>query len=495
MITGTIWLAVLLLCAGAPECGGGAGKMSARLAAGAPAFLVVFQPEVHPSAARALVWSHSLGVREHPDLLPSHLLVEGPLEKVRQLAATGEVARVLPVSNDLLEGRRVHACSGGIALGMARSQSVPLYGDGWDGPGLHAADLGYYFSTLPASLPRSRAQDSFLRAFQEWARVVQLRFLPAARADAPRTLNVLFARGEHGDGNPFDGRGRILAHSFFPSPPNPEWIAGDLHFDDDEDWSGEGSAVDLFSVVLHETGHTLGLGHSDQPGAVMYAYYRRATGLTEEDVSAIRQLYAARDKKEEPPPPGLPALSLEITSPTREPSMPSSVPTVTLAGKAGPSGAVARVNWFNSRGGDGQAIGTESWTAGPIALTEGVNLLTVTATGLDGASISRSLSVIYDGAGRDTSAPALTILFPPGTSYATYQTGIRLSGVASDDTCVTEVRWSDSLGYSGAARGTSYWSTDEIQLREGANTITVRASDAAGNIAWRAVVVTRIRRP
>jgi hypothetical protein len=60
-----------------------------------------------------------------------------------------------------------------------------------------------------------------------------------------------------------------LAHTFYPAPPNSEPIAGDMHMDADEPWRS-GANVDLYSVALHETGHALGLGHSDRPGAVMY---------------------------------------------------------------------------------------------------------------------------------------------------------------------------------------------------------------------------------
>ncbi|VDK69626.1 unnamed protein product [Anisakis simplex] len=44
-------------------------------------------------------------------------------------------------------------------------------------------------------------------------------------------IELLFARRAHGDGEPFDGKGQILAHAFFPR------FGGDVHFDEEELWS------------------------------------------------------------------------------------------------------------------------------------------------------------------------------------------------------------------------------------------------------------------
>jgi hypothetical protein len=47
-----------------------------------------------------------------------------------------------------------------------------------------------------------------------------------------------------------------------------------------------------------------------------------------------------------------------------------------------------------------------------------------------------------------------------------------------------------NTGGSGTASGTTRWSAP-IPLLVGSNTVTIRASDAAGNVGWRSVVVAR----
>lgn len=111
-------------------------------------------------------------------------------------------------------------------------------------------------------------------------------------ADSSSDLATAWYTGNHGDGFSFDGPGNVLAHAFFP-PPCGGSFAGQMHFDDAENWSLDGvSGFDLETVALHEIGHLLGLGHSSDPNAVMFASYggvRRV--LHQDDVDGIRRLY------------------------------------------------------------------------------------------------------------------------------------------------------------------------------------------------------------
>ena len=71
---------------------------------------------------------------------------------------------------------------------------------------------------------------------------------------------------------------------------------GDVHFDDEENFTvgKKGRGIDLFWLALHELGHSLGLDHSSNKGAIMYPIYRgnhRGLQLHRDDIVGIQQLY------------------------------------------------------------------------------------------------------------------------------------------------------------------------------------------------------------
>ncbi|KAM3615875.1 uncharacterized protein V6R79_008903 [Siganus canaliculatus] len=140
-------------------------------------------------------------------------------------------------------------------------------------------------------------------ALNVWADVTPLTFkkLHSGIAD----IMISFGSKEHGDFNPFDGPNGLLAHAY---PPGAG-IGGDTHFDEDEHWTKDSTAYNLFIVAAHELGHALGMAHSSDPGALMFPIYSYATGfpLAEDDIEGIQALYGPNpDSKKVKPKPSPP---------------------------------------------------------------------------------------------------------------------------------------------------------------------------------------------
>ena len=88
-------------------------------------------------------------------------------------------------------------------------------------------------------------------ALKVWSDVADLEFERVENGVAH--IDIQFGKGEHGDDDPFDGRGGTLAHAFFPL------FGGDIHFDSEERWTVKTSrGVSLAQSAAHEIGHSLG---------------------------------------------------------------------------------------------------------------------------------------------------------------------------------------------------------------------------------------------
>jgi hypothetical protein len=234
----------------------------------------------------------------------------------------------------------VRACAGAIVQETAVAQAA---GNAYSWPsGSGGLVLGYVFSQLTEKLPPAATQSEILRAFNQWSNVAQVTFVSGTNAQALRTVNILFARGAHGDPFPFDGPGGVLAHTFYPAPPNPEPIAGDMHLDDDERWQ-IGADTDVYTVVLHEAGHSLGLVHTDNPDDVMYPYYRLGKRLSTGDIAIVQSLYGARTSTSTPPPTPAPAQPLLLT--VQPPPATTTASSVAISGTVSGGTTPVQVAW------------------------------------------------------------------------------------------------------------------------------------------------------
>jgi hypothetical protein len=181
--------------------------------------------------------------------------------------------------------------------------------------------------------------------------------------------------------------------------------------------------------------------------------------------------------------------TIAITSPTSSPTYLTTISPLAIGGTASDNIGVTQVTWINDRGGSGTASGTTAWTISNIPLQPGANIITVTAYDAAGNAGTDTLTVTY--APGDTINPTIAITAPTAaTTYATNSTPITLAGTASDNVAVIQVTWSNDRGGSGAAVGTTNWTTPGVVLQPGANVITVTAYDAAGNTGTDTLTVT-----
>ncbi|HVP48895.1 MAG TPA: matrixin family metalloprotease [Bryobacteraceae bacterium] len=465
------------------------------------AYIVEFHSDVDMNEARSLVREHRVQMIENSDLAPHHLLVRATPDGLSRLASWDEVAYIFPAAPELVSHKPVRACGSAIVHAAAVAQNAgSAYS--WPVDGSSGLVLNYVFSQLTEKLPPASTQSELLRAFGQWAGVANVQFVSGTNPSALRTINILFASGTHGDAYPFDGPGGVLAHTFYPAPPNPEPIAGDMHLDDDERWQ-IGADTDLYTVALHEAGHALGLVHTDNPNDVMYPYYRFGKQLSSNDIAIVQSLYGANPTQPTPTPSS--PLLLTIATPPAT----TTAASVSLSGTVSGGTAPVQVTWQTAGGASGTAAGSPNWMAS-VPLAVGANVISITATDSAGHTASQMASVVRQQppapapppapspnppspappppGPKDTTAPSLTITYPAASVVSTAASTITFRGMATENVGVTSVTWSNSTGTAGTATGTITW-TASIPLSSGTNNIIFKAFDAAGNFAWRSVTV------
>lgn len=153
--------------------------------------------------------------------------------------------------------------------------------------------IRYFFANGTDKIAGDREKELVRDAFDLWADQTPLTFYEATSA-SDADIIVRWAAGNHGDGDPFDGPGDVLAHASYPNPYAERQVF--LHFDDAERWvDSETDDIDLLTVAAHEIGHTLGFDHSDDPNALMYPSYSGPHRfLGQDDIAGAQDVYGTR---------------------------------------------------------------------------------------------------------------------------------------------------------------------------------------------------------
>ena len=158
-----------------------------------------------------------------------------------------------------------------------------------------------------------------------------------------------------------------------------------------------------------------------------------------------------------------------ITDPTFSSTYTITASSCNLGGGASDNQGVTRVVWSNSRGGGGDADGTESWFVSGVPLQPGTNILTVTGFDQAGNSGSDTLTVIYQTPKQDQ-----TITFPAVANRTFGDAPILLAAAASGGLPVT----------FSVVSGPASLSSNLLTLT-GAGSVTVRATQP-GNAQFNA---------
>ena len=182
--------------------------------------------------------------------------------------------------------------NGGIGSSGSSSARTSFVLDGrrWD-----CLEITYMFMNGTADIANNDERAAVRQAFALWQNATYLTFREVTVA-ADADIRILWGADNHGDPFPFDNQNGVLAHAFFP-PPNNGALAGDMHFDEDENWttgtrSSGSQPIDLVTVAAHEIGHSLGLDHTDVAGSLMLANYTGSHRfLGPDDIAGIRTLY------------------------------------------------------------------------------------------------------------------------------------------------------------------------------------------------------------
>ncbi|XP_074072665.1 stromelysin-1-like [Macrotis lagotis] len=178
-------------------------------------------------------------------------------------------------------------------------------------------EVTYRIVNYTDDMKKSDVDVAIERALKVWSDVIPLTFTRLWTGEAD--IMISFAIQDHGDFLPFDGPGGVLGHAY---PPGAN-INGDVHLDDEENWTEDKTGINLFLVAAHEIGHSLGLLHSNVPNALMYPVYDPNIDLTksllsQDDIDGIQTLYGY--PSDSPADPVLPTESTEQEKPEETPA-------------------------------------------------------------------------------------------------------------------------------------------------------------------------------
>lgn len=192
-----------------------------------------------------------------------------------------------------LEGRQLLYSTTGNHFSNGTNMTISFVPDG--------TNLGGATSNLVATFDKTYGagvwEKTILDAAAYWESVANINFTSVSDNGAA------IASGSYQQGNPSFGDIRIggfaqaassLAYTIAPPPANGDSSAGDIFFNTAAPIGGSGG-YDLETLAIHEIGHALGLGHSADTSAAMYATYRGTkASLATDDIAGVQAVWGPR---------------------------------------------------------------------------------------------------------------------------------------------------------------------------------------------------------
>jgi RHS repeat-associated protein len=179
--------------------------------------------------------------------------------------------------------------------------------------------------------------------------------------------------------------------------------------------------------------------------------------------------------------------AVSITSPANNSTTASALTTVSGTAQS----SVGIVNVFVNERAAAYSSTNNTWTIADVALSVGSNVITVRAVDGLGGEVVSQITVTRQPPATDTTAPGIAINSPANNSTTQAQT-ITVSGTAADAGINPSGIASVSVnGQNATLSANGNWTISGIALVLGANTITARATDNAGNFSNTTITVTR----
>ncbi|KQT69596.1 hypothetical protein ASG54_05680 [Aureimonas sp. Leaf460] len=140
------------------------------------------------------------------------------------------------------------------------------------------------FYAFAGAISATLDMSSVRQAFDAWENVAQIDFVEVADSMAS---NIRLGWSK------LDGVGGQIGEAAWAPSAQGTTTHSEVVFDIAEIWSAGpvAGAINLFAVALHEIGHSLGLGHADEIGSIMYPYLNNQGTLAPVDIAAIQAIY------------------------------------------------------------------------------------------------------------------------------------------------------------------------------------------------------------